>query len=227
MEKALELRHLSTQSLRQLAYVSAQLAELAVSMANELENIDAGNVYFADGETFQSKLDAGKLTGPAGPTGKTGATGATGATGPTGARGATGATGPTGPTGKTGNTGATGATGPAGAKGAPGVIGPTGPTGKTGPAGANAIVSTLSLTIPTSGWASGASGDCLVYVDVAVPGVAASSSVIVIPAVAGQSVASECGLSPSVETLAGKIRFRAIVVPSAAISCTCHILKTA
>lgn len=39
----------------------------------------ADSVTFADGETFQQKLEAGKLAGPAGATGPKGATGATGA----------------------------------------------------------------------------------------------------------------------------------------------------
>lgn len=41
----------------------------------------ADSVTFADGETFQQKLDAGKLKGQTGNTGATGATGAKGADG--------------------------------------------------------------------------------------------------------------------------------------------------
>lgn len=44
----------------------------------------ADSVTFADGETFQQKLDAGKLKGQTGNTGATGATGAKGADGATG-----------------------------------------------------------------------------------------------------------------------------------------------
>lgn len=47
----------------------------------------ADSVTFADGETFQQKLDAGKLKGQTGNTGATGATGPQGATGPKGADG--------------------------------------------------------------------------------------------------------------------------------------------
>lgn len=59
----------------------------------EAQNVTAGDIPFADGETFQQKYDTGELkgdkgdkgdTGPAGPVGPAGATGATGATGPAG-----------------------------------------------------------------------------------------------------------------------------------------------
>ena len=55
-----------------------------------LEEVDvltsADCVTFEDGETFQQKLDAGKLKGEKGDTGATGAKGATGATGQRGSR---------------------------------------------------------------------------------------------------------------------------------------------
>lgn len=70
---------------------------------NVVEEVDvlttADAVTFSDGETFQQKLNAGKLIGPKG------ATGATGPAGPQGPRGETGATGATGPQGAKGNTG--------------------------------------------------------------------------------------------------------------------------
>lgn len=53
-------------------------------------------VYFADGQTFQQKLDNGTLKGPVG---------ATGPQGPAGEKGATGAQGPTGPQGAAGTPG--------------------------------------------------------------------------------------------------------------------------
>lgn len=56
----------------------------------------ADSVTFNDGETFQQKLDAGKLKGAKGDTGATGATGAKGEKGDTGATGAQGAKGDTG-----------------------------------------------------------------------------------------------------------------------------------
>ena len=82
-------------------------------------------VYFADGQTFQDKLDNGTLKGPAGATGPQGQKGATG---PAGAQGPAGATGPQGPAGEKG---AQGPTGPQGAAGTPGSLWYTG-TGITG-----------------------------------------------------------------------------------------------
>lgn len=84
----------------------AELRKVRVQLLNEStgaveEEVDfltsAKCVTFADGETFEQKLAAGKLTGP---------------------KGATGAQGPQGPKGETGERGATGADG---AKGATGV----------------------------------------------------------------------------------------------------------
>ena len=95
----------------------AELRKVRVQLLNEStgaveEEVDvltsAKCVTFADGETFEQKLAAGKLTGPKG---------ATGAQGP---KGDTGATGPQGPQGATGAKGATGSQGPKGDKGDPG-----------------------------------------------------------------------------------------------------------
>lgn len=86
-----------------------------------LEEVDvvtsAECVTFSDGETFQQKLDLGKLKGEKGDRGPTGAAGATGATGPAGPKGETGARGPQGPAGPTGPQE------PAGQKGDPGPAG--------------------------------------------------------------------------------------------------------
>lgn len=73
-------------------------------------------VYFADGQTFQQKLDNGTLKEPTGATGPQGKTGATGPQGPVGS------TGPQGPAGEKGTTGAQGPTGPQGAAGTPGSL---------------------------------------------------------------------------------------------------------
>ena len=74
----------------------------------------ADAVTFNDGETFQQKLDAGKLKGAKGDTGATGPQGIQGIQGP---KGDTGATGPQGAKGDTGATGATGAKGATGTRG--------------------------------------------------------------------------------------------------------------
>lgn len=85
-----------------------------------LEEVDvmtsADAVSFADGQTFQQKLDAGLLkgqkgdTGAIGPKGDTGPKGATGDVGPKGEKGDTGATGPQGSQGPKGDKGDTGET---------------------------------------------------------------------------------------------------------------------
>ena len=99
-----------------------------------LEDVDvltsAGAVNFEDGETFQQKLDSGKLKGP---------------------KGDTGATGPQGPTGAKGEKGDTGAKGEKGdaftyadftAEQLAGLKGEKGDTGETGKDGDNIKVGT-------------------------------------------------------------------------------------
>lgn len=61
------------------------------------ENIPASSVKFSDGQTFQQKYDAGRLTGPKGPQG---------GPGPEGPKGDPGDTGPQGPAGADGADGA-------------------------------------------------------------------------------------------------------------------------
>lgn len=99
------------------------LKKVRVQLLNEqtgdvLEAVDvltnADAVLFSDGETFQQKLNAGKLKGA---TGSTGPQGADGAIGPKGDKGLTGDKGATGPQGAKGDTGAQGP------KGADGVSG--------------------------------------------------------------------------------------------------------
>lgn len=93
------------------------LKKVRVQLLNEttndvIEEVDvltsAESVLFADGETFQEKLNAGKLKGAQGGKGDKGDTGAVGPQGPVGA---------TGPQGAKGDKGDTGATGPQGPKG--------------------------------------------------------------------------------------------------------------
>nr|DAH03541.1 MAG TPA: collagen triple helix repeat protein [Caudoviricetes sp.] len=126
-------------------------------------------IFFEDGETFQQKLNSGKLTGPKGSTGATGPQGPQGIKGDTGAKGDRGLTGPQGEKGDTGAAGAaatiavgtvtTGAEGsaaavtnagtssaarfnftiPRGATGAKGATGPQGIKGDTGATGPQGI----------------------------------------------------------------------------------------
>ncbi|MFQ9247396.1 MAG: hypothetical protein ACLR3R_08560 [Clostridium paraputrificum] len=87
--------------MAELRKVRVQLLNESTGAVEEEVNVltSAECVTFADGETFEQKLAAGKLTGPKG---------ATGAQGPQGIQG---------PKGETGERGATGAAGAAGAKG--------------------------------------------------------------------------------------------------------------
>lgn len=90
---------------------------------DKFSNVPANNVKFADGTTFQQKLDSGALKG------EDGAKGADGAPGKDGAKGDKGEPGEQGPQGLQGPRGATGATGPQGPKGEKGDTGPQGPAG--------------------------------------------------------------------------------------------------
>lgn len=95
--------------------VRVQLFDDDGSLLGEADvQTSADLVYFADGETFQHKLDKGRLKGPTGATGPQGPKGETGAAGP---QGPVGATGPQGPKGETGNTGEQGPMGPEGMAG--------------------------------------------------------------------------------------------------------------
>ena len=87
--------------MAELRKVRIQLLNESTGAVEEEVNVltSADCVTFGDGETFEQKLAAGKLTGPKG---------ATGAQGPQGIQG---------PKGETGERGATGAAGEAGAKG--------------------------------------------------------------------------------------------------------------
>lgn len=84
--------------MSELRKVRVQLLNESTGAVEEEVNVltSADCVTFEDGETFEQKLAAGKLTGP---------------------KGATGAQGIQGPKGETGERGATGAAGAAGAKG--------------------------------------------------------------------------------------------------------------
>lgn len=86
--------------MAELRKVRVQLLNESTGAVEEEVNVltSAECVTFADGETFEQKLAAGKLTGPKG------------ATGPQGQAGARGETGPIGPTGPAGAKGADGAT---------------------------------------------------------------------------------------------------------------------
>lgn len=113
----------------------------------------ADAVTFADGETFEEKLAAGKLTGPQGPQG------ARGAQGPQGLKGDPGDQGPQGLKGEAGERGPQGIQGP---KGDPGAKGETGAQGAKGETGAKGV----SMRLLGSWSSSTAYVNNSVYIDI-------------------------------------------------------------
>ncbi len=63
------------------------------------------------------------------------------------------------------------------------------------------------------------------YYDIAVPGVTASDRATVDLAPASAGTAEACGLCPSCETLAGKVRIRAASIPTASMTANYWIEK--
>ena len=84
--------------MAELRKVRIQLLNESTGAVEEEVNVltSADCVTFGDGETFEQKLAAGKLTGPKGETGAQGPQGIQGPKGETGERGATGAAGAAG-----------------------------------------------------------------------------------------------------------------------------------
>ena len=82
-----------------------------------------------------------------------------------------------------------------------------------------------SITIPATGWESGAAGDYAYYKDVAASDVTAADGVDVVLTAASVSVAQSCGLCPTVETLEGVLRFRAASVPQTNLTGEYRILR--
>lgn len=76
----------------------------------------------------------------------------------------------------------------------------------------------LSVAIPVTGWSSDSDANYPKYYDIAVPGVTAADRAEVTIAPGSIGTAIDCGLCPTNETLAGKIRIRSASVPKAAIS---------
>ena len=104
------------------------------------ETGNANQITFADGQTFQAKLDAGTLKGEKGDQGLQGIQGERGEQGPQGIQGEKGDPGEQGAKGDKGDKGDPGEQGPQGEKGEKGEqgeIGPQGPQGPQGPAGTN------------------------------------------------------------------------------------------
>lgn len=77
----------------------------------------------------------------------------------------------------------------------------------------------MEITIPTTGWTEDESIAAYpVYYDIAVEGVTANDRAAITIAPGSLGTAKTCGLCATNETMAGKIRVRAIQVPAEAIS---------
>lgn len=76
----------------------------------------------------------------------------------------------------------------------------------------------VAITIPATGWASETGGDYPHYYDIAAEGVTASDRAEITIAPGSLGTAKACGLCATNETMAGKIRVRAINIPAEAIS---------
>jgi len=82
-----------------------------------------------------------------------------------------------------------------------------------------------NVTIPTSGWGSDSTEGWPKYYDISVSGVAANDRANIDLPPAGLVTAAACGLCPCCETLAGKIRIRAVSVPTVAMTAQYRIEK--
>ncbi len=83
-----------------------------------------------------------------------------------------------------------------------------------------------TLTIPASGWQNDSSNTSYPkYYDIAAAGVTAKDKAEIVIAAGSLSVARDCGLCPTNETMAGKIRIRAASVPTAAMTGECWLAK--
>ena len=114
---------------------ASNLKKVRVQLLNSetgevIEDVDvlssADCIMFSDGETFQQKLDNGKLRG------QQGIPGAKGEKGEAGPQGEVGPAGPQGPQGEQGLQGLQGSKGEKGEAGPQGEVGPAGPQGPSG-----------------------------------------------------------------------------------------------
>ena len=80
------------------------------------------------------------------------------------------------------------------------------------------LTNEVSASIPASGWSDASDEDYPKYYDLVAAGITAKDSVSVIIAPTSVKTAVSCGICPTCETFAGKIRIRSAQVPSVAIS---------
>ncbi len=83
----------------------------------------------------------------------------------------------------------------------------------------------VTFSIPTSGWVASGTGEYAYYYDIAAVGVTFRDCANVMIAPSSMSTAVACGICPTNETLAGKIRIRSEKIPTSAISCEYRIDK--
>lgn len=79
------------------------------------------------------------------------------------------------------------------------------------------IPTSVSMTIPTTGWSSDNTAVYPYYYDFAVQGITADNRAEVTLAVSSLQAAADCGICPTNETIAGYIRLRAMSVPTASM----------
>ena len=82
----------------------------------------------------------------------------------------------------------------------------------------------VAVTIPTTGWAQD-SGAYPWYYDIAADGVTTKDRADLALAPASIAAAVACGMCPATETLAGKIRVRAVKTPEAEMRGECRVMK--
>ena len=76
----------------------------------------------------------------------------------------------------------------------------------------------VSIVIPAEGWEQDNTAGDPRYCDIAVTGVTARDRVCMNLAPSALTIAAACGLCPVCETLNGKIRLRAVSIPTAAMT---------
>jgi len=82
-----------------------------------------------------------------------------------------------------------------------------------------------TTTIPISGWLNDNTAKYPYYYDIAITGVTARDCAAVAVVPSSLEIAKACGLCPVSESMAGKVRLRAINVPTAAIQAEYWIEK--
>ncbi len=81
------------------------------------------------------------------------------------------------------------------------------------------------IIILATGWINGGFGKYTVYLDLTVSGITANDHVNVALSANALAVSYECGLCPAVESLDGMLRFRAVKIPSTAMTGVYNVLK--